>query len=58
MNNMIGSLMSSSFHDQAARFLRDEIGAPAVALLEDASRAAESTTTRQRAAALLLSMRR
>jgi serine/threonine-protein kinase len=58
INNMIGSLMSSSFHDKAARFLRDEIGAPAIALLEDASRAAESTTTRQRAAALLLSMRR
>jgi serine/threonine-protein kinase len=58
INNMIGSLMSSSFHDKAARFLRDDIGAPAVPLLEDASRAAESTTTRQRAAALLLSVRR
>jgi eukaryotic-like serine/threonine-protein kinase len=58
INNMIGALMSSSFHHNGARFLRDEIGAPAVPLLEDASREAESTTTRKRAAALLLSMRR
>jgi serine/threonine-protein kinase len=58
INNMIGALMSSSFHHKGARFLRDEIGAPAVPLLENASREAESTTTRKRAAALLLSMRR
>jgi serine/threonine-protein kinase len=58
INNMIGALMSASFHDKGARFLRDEIGPPAVPLLEDASREAESTTTRKRAAALLLSMRR
>ena len=58
INNMIGALMSTSFHNKGARFLRDEIGAPAVPLLEDASREAESTTTRKRAAALLLSMRR
>ena len=58
INNMIGALMSSSFHHKGARFLRDEIGAPAVPLLDDASREAESTTTRKRAAALLLSMRR
>jgi len=57
INNMIGALMSSSFHDKGARFLRDEIGAPAVPLLDDASREAESTATRKRAAALLLSMR-
>jgi hypothetical protein len=58
INNMIGALMSSSFHNKGARFLRDEIGAPAVPLLEKASREAESTTTRKHAAALLLSMRR
>jgi eukaryotic-like serine/threonine-protein kinase len=58
INNMIGALMSSSFHHKGGRFLRDEIGAPAVPLLDDASREAESTTTRKRAAALLLSMRR
>jgi eukaryotic-like serine/threonine-protein kinase len=58
INNMIGALMSSSFHHKGARFLRDEIGAPAVPLLDGASREAESTTTRRRAAELLLSMRR
>ena len=58
INNMIGALMSSSFHYKGARFLRDEIGAPAVPLLEKASREAESSTTRKHAAALLLSMRR
>lgn len=58
INNMIGALMSSSFQRKGARFLRDEIGAPAIPLLEEASRKAESTTTRKRAAALLLSMRR
>ena len=58
INNMIGALMSSSFHNKGARFLRDDIGAPAVPLLEDASREAESTTTRKRAAALLVAMRR
>jgi len=58
INNMIGALMSSSFHSKGARFLRDEICAPAVPLLEGASREAESTKTRKRAAALLLSMRR
>jgi hypothetical protein len=50
--------MSSSFHHKGARFLRDEIGAPAVPLLEAASREAESATTRKRAAALLRSMSR
>ena len=58
INNMIGALMSSSFHNKGTRFLRGEIGAPAIPLLEEASRKAESTTTRKRAAALLLSMRR
>ena len=58
IDNMISALMSSSFHAKGARFLRDEIGAPAVPRLESASREAESTTTRQRAAALLHSMRR
>jgi len=57
INNMIGALMSSSFHNKGARFLRDEIGAPAIPLLEAASRKAESTTTRKRAAELLRSMR-
>jgi tRNA A-37 threonylcarbamoyl transferase component Bud32 len=57
INNMIGALMSNSFQHKGARFLRDEIGPPAVPLLEEASRKADSTTTRKRAAALLLSMR-
>ena len=57
INNMIGALMSSSFHPRGARFLRDEIGPPAVPLLEDAAQRAESTTTRKRAADLLRSMR-
>jgi hypothetical protein len=57
INNMIGALMSSSFHPKGARFLRDEIGPPAVPLLEAATQKAESTTTRKRAAELLRSMR-
>jgi serine/threonine-protein kinase len=57
INNMIGALMSSSFHPKGAQFLRDEIGPPAVPLLEAATRRAESTTTRKRAAELLRSMR-
>jgi serine/threonine-protein kinase len=57
INNMIGALMSTSFHPEGARFLRDEIGPPAVPLLEAATQKAESTTTRKRAADLLRSMR-
>ena len=57
INDMIGSLMSESFHDKGVRFLRDEIGAPAVPLLEQATQKAASTMTRKRAATLLRTMR-
>src|SRR4029079_31341 len=56
INNMIGALMSSSFHNKGARFLRDEIGPPAVPLLEAAAQRAESATTRKHAAEVLRSM--